>query len=724
MINSGTIRTLINSKDWLNAPFNVLSNVSTICTSNLEIGRDLVIRLLEDRNELSTDYRTILDELVIQVGLYPYVWSLESLGNLSLRNAIQHAAHRADGVMEDFVLHSAQTRILLKLLAGESVILSAPTSFGKSLLIDMVIASKDFENIVLIVPTLALVEETRRRMSRFVDRYSIITSSNQKISDRNLFVFTQERFLAFESEIPHIDFFVIDEFYKLSISEEGDRSTQLNQALLKLANTGAQFYLLGPSIKSVPQSVVEKLGCSFLIEDFQTVAIEVHHLSKKPSKGEALAKLLDTIDGQTMIYCQSPSSTRKVLKDYLERRDVALSQDVELKEAAEWTAKNYHDQWLVSIALRHGIGIHHGKLPRSLGRFMIRAFEEGKLNILLCTSTLIEGVNTVAKNVVIYDGKLNRKPLDFFTFNNIRGRSGRMFRHFIGRVYVFSDPPQPELPFVDIPSFNPSDTTPSSLLIQMPFDDLPESLQLKVDKLIKQDLLPPELLREFSGIEPEYLLEAAKYLKHMNIQLLKLISWSSRPTYDNILASSQIIWDQLNGAAAARRSAVYNAKMMTYWIWELYKNRSVSKFRKKMINSQIDRDTNADDAVENVLSFLRGWASFNYPKYLTALGGIANYILNKRGLTGCDYTPFAVSIEHLFQPDSFSSLEEYGLPFEISQKLLEHSLFNKRDELDDVVASLRRQELSGFADGIFEKRVIEDFQQGIGARIIVKETNK
>lgn len=55
MINSGTIRTLINSKDWLNAPFNVLSNVSTICTSNLEIGRDLVIRLLEDRNELSTE---------------------------------------------------------------------------------------------------------------------------------------------------------------------------------------------------------------------------------------------------------------------------------------------------------------------------------------------------------------------------------------------------------------------------------------------------------------------------------------------------------------------------------------------------------------------------------------------------------------------------------------------------------------------------------------------
>jgi hypothetical protein len=721
MIKPQTIRKMIDSKEWLKDPFQLLSNISVICASDLSVGRELVIRLLEKQSELSLDYQVIVDELAMQVGLYPYVSNLK---DLSLRNAIQHAANRPEGIMEDFVLHSAQTRIFLRLMAGESIILSAPTSFGKSLLIDMVIASKDFQNIVLIVPTLALVEETRRRMSRFVDRYTVITSSNQKIRDRNLFVFTQERFLAFETEMPHIDFFVIDEFYKLSISEEGERSTQLNMALLKLVNTGAQFYLLGPSIKSIPELVIKKLGCKFLIEDFHTVAIELHYLSKKPNKGEALAKLLDTIDGQTMVYCQSPSSTRKVLKDYLERRDVELSSDEELIEAAEWTAKNYHDKWLVSIALSHGIGIHHGKLPRSLGRFMVRAFEEGKLNILFCTSTLIEGVNTAAKNVVIYDEKLNKKPLDYFTYNNIRGRSGRMFRHFIGRVFVFSSPPAPELPFVDIPSFNPSNTTPSSLLIQMPFNSLPKTLQLKVNKLLNQNLLPIELLKLYSSIEPEYLLDAAEYLIHMDIHDLTKFSWSSRPQYENILASSEVIWNQLNGAAAAKKSAVYNAKMMTYWIWKLYRNRSVSNFREEMIGSQIKKGLAADDAVENVLSFLRGWASFNYPKYLTVLSGIANWILNKRGLRGCDYSSFAVSIEHLFQPETFSSLEEYGLPFEISQKMLERRLFSSQDELDKVVSTLRRRDLSNFADGVFEKRVIEDFQQGIGAEIKSKQERK
>jgi len=123
-----------------------------------------------------------------------------------------HAAHRADGAMGDYVLHRSQARALNWLMSGASVILSAPTSFGKSLLIDIVISARNFNNVVLIVPTLALVEETRRRMSRFVDDYSIVTSSNQKVSEKNIFVLTQERYLSIEKEIPDIDFFVIDEF--------------------------------------------------------------------------------------------------------------------------------------------------------------------------------------------------------------------------------------------------------------------------------------------------------------------------------------------------------------------------------------------------------------------------------------------------------------------------------------------------------------------------------
>lgn len=714
MMNISAIREKLKSETWTQDPFIILSEIANVCSSSIDLGRDLVIRALEGQDSLDQDYRNILNDLTMQVGLYPYVSDLE---DLSLRNALMHAAHRADGVMGEYVLHRSQARVLNWLMSGASVILSAPTSFGKSLLIDIIISAKRFENVVLIVPTLALVEETRRRMSRFVDEYSIVTSSNQKITEKNIFVLTQERYLSLEDDIPEIDFFVIDEFYKLSISSDGGRSTLLNQAFLRLSNTGAQFYMLGPSIKSIPAIVKEKLNCKFLIEDFQTVAVELHFLRKKPNKDEALANLLDEIDGQTMIYCQSPASTRKLIKSYLDIREVGMTQDGELLEAAKWTSDNYHDEWLVSVALRHGIGIHHGRLPRALGRFMIRAFEEGKIKILLCTSTLIEGVNTSAKNVVVYDSKLNRRSLDFFTFSNIKGRSGRMFRHFMGNIFVFDAPPEEELPFVDMPAINPGENTPSSLLINLSEMDVPSTLREKVDSLLRQKLLPVELLKQHSGIEPEYLLDAAKTLISLEIRELERYAWASRPVYDDIKLTSDLIWTQLGGAAAARQSSMRSASMMTFWIWRLYSSRNVPRFRREMIISQIERNTSPDEAVENVLAFLRGWASFNYPKYLAALNDVVNHVLQLKGLSGCNYLPFAMIIEHLFQPSSFSALEEYGLPTEISEKLLNGRVFNKDDSLDVVVNNLRNRKLDRFGDGIFEKRVIEDFQRGIGAKI-------
>lgn len=201
---------------------------------------------------------------------------------------------------------------------------------------------------------------------------------------------------------------------------------------------------------------------------------------------------------------------------------------------------------------------------------------------------------------------------------------------------------------------------------------------------------------------------------YIDVRQIHQCSWSSRPVYDDIKFTSEIIWSQLGGSGAARHSAMKSSSMMTLWIWELYKSRSVPAFRKKMIQNQIERGTSPDEAVENVLAFLRGWASFNYPKYLMILNDIANYVLTKRGLSGCNYVSFAASIEHLFQPNSFSSLEEYGLPTEISEKLLQSKLFSKDDDLDTVVNNLRSRQLSNFASGIFERRVIEDFQAGIG----------
>jgi replicative superfamily II helicase len=157
---------------------------------------------------------------------------------------------------EDLVFHRIQAEVYRRLLDGENVVLSAPTSFGKSLVIDALISSGNYRNIVVVVPTIALIDETRRRLSRFSPEYKLITHVSQPLADRNLLLLTQERVLDL-AELPDVDLFVIDEFYKLSPDRDGglDRTYLLNQAFQRLYRTGAQFYFLGPNIQALKAGI-------------------------------------------------------------------------------------------------------------------------------------------------------------------------------------------------------------------------------------------------------------------------------------------------------------------------------------------------------------------------------------------------------------------------------------------------------------------------------------
>src|SRR5690606_27973433 len=136
-----------------------------------------------------------------------------------------------------------------------------------------------------------------------------------------------------------------------------------------------------------------------------------------------------------------------------------------------------------------GIGVHHGRIPRSLAQFVVRCFDEEELETLICTSSMIEGVNTKAKNIVVLDNKINRSKYDYFTCNNIRGRAGRRFRHFVGHVYLFHESPSPELPFVDIPAFSQSDEASDSLLVQLKHEDLTPSSRDRLKPVWSQQAL-------------------------------------------------------------------------------------------------------------------------------------------------------------------------------------------------------------------------------------------
>ena len=96
------------------------------------------------------------------------------------------------GERKPCVLHTAQSQVLKKLLEGKSVAVSAPTSFGKSFVIDAFIAIKQPINVVILVPTVALADETRRRICRkFSHQYKIITTTDVELAEKNILVFPQ-----------------------------------------------------------------------------------------------------------------------------------------------------------------------------------------------------------------------------------------------------------------------------------------------------------------------------------------------------------------------------------------------------------------------------------------------------------------------------------------------------------------------------------------------------
>src|SRR5690606_10585002 len=121
------------------------------------------------------------------------------------------------GLEAPITLHREQSSLLKQLLQGTNLAVSAPTSFGKSFVIDAFISIKKPENVVIIVPTIALADETRRRLyPKFSSSYKIITTTESEPAKSNIFIFPQERALSYLSRIKSIDILVVDEFYKAS----------------------------------------------------------------------------------------------------------------------------------------------------------------------------------------------------------------------------------------------------------------------------------------------------------------------------------------------------------------------------------------------------------------------------------------------------------------------------------------------------------------------------
>jgi len=691
-MNPGTEK--FSNPEWLKANgFSALSEISQLLDGEENIGRDALIRALEHRNLLQ-QYEPILSALTQRAGLYPY---LPDNAELSTGDLVNLEYHSADG-LEGIVLHSAQAKVYRALMDGVNVILSAPTSFGKSLLIDAMIASGKFSDIVVIVPTIALIDETRRRLSkRFGSIFKIITHPSQVRTDKNIFVLTQERFVEFEEAI-NPEFFVLDEFYKLSPNRGDERTFVLNQAFYQLFKSGAQFFLIGPNVQDITINETD-LNFRFFRFDFTTVATEIRYERSGTEMENALG-ICKSLAEPTLIFCKSATSAYELARHLIDQGVFAPTPGA--REMADWLRQNYHPKWILADILDQGFAVHHGSLPRSIAYHLLRKFNEGSIRFLLCTSTIIEGVNTSAKNIVVYDNKIATKKFDQFTFNNIKGRAGRMLKHFVGHVYVLHTEPDPELPIVDFPSMTQSAGAPESLLIQLDHRDLSERSKEQLRYLHAQDILPIEIMRQNNGVEPRQQLDLATEISSNPGKYHPLLSWTGYPNGEQLAESCRLIFDYLMEGRG--RDGVVSSKQLSFFVSRFAHLRSIPKlFQAELENPQ---NSDATEAIERVLKFLRQWCEFHFPKYLSALDRIQQSVFEKMRMKPGNYQVFGASVKHLFMHPAVTVLEEYGLPYKITLQILDK--YNLGEDVDTIISNLHLVNPARLSLSKFEAEMLKD----------------
>ena len=673
--------------------FRLIEIVSKIVSE--DVAREYIIRVLDKKKTLHRNCIAPLEDLIISAGLYPYSEQKKELHTSSL---LRYEVHKSKN-LENVYFHEEQLEIADKLLSDTSVILSAPTSFGKSLLIEEIVSSDKYKNIVIIQPTLALLDETRKKLKKY-KQYNIILSTKQNPSiEKNIFLFTGERVVEYQS-FPLIDFFILDEFYKLSLEREDERAYVLNQAFYKLLKITKRFYLLSPPIESIPKELEQNAGVFWKKTNYNTVVVDETKLDLNTrmtvaEKETYLFQLLSKIENeQTLIYCSSPNKATKLAQNfyyYFNKQVTNKELNKDITNLIEWSDKNIHPDWALSSCLKNKIGFHHGAIPRHIGSSMVQLFNEEKIQFLFCTSTLIEGVNTAAKNVFLFDKKKGRKSIDFFDFQNIKGRSGRMLKHFKGNVYNFHPEPE-QLTFnVDIPIISKENDIPE-LLIHLKDTELSKTQREKVELISDSNEKLLNLFRSNSGIMIEGQKKLIQHIRKDIHSFHTKLNWTWIPSYKNLEEAMMLIWEFLL-TNKDNKAGIISPKQLTLFTHQYHTKKNLKPIILECIDSDYyktlypDKNSRVNHVVNLVLGIKRHWFDYRLPKLLCALSKLQKFIFEENDLSPGDYSHLAGLIEFSSTNPNYYPLIEYDIPNTVIPTLEKE--FGKDITSDQIITKLR-----------------------------------
>lgn len=313
----------------------------------------------------------------------------------------------------------------LEILSKGNLFISAPTSFGKTYIgLEYISRNKnDLNTIIFVVPTIALMNEVRKKCFKHFGNFFTLVTSDAELKQnyyetKKIIIVVPERISTklFKQylEENRLDFLIYDEIYKLNFikskkTDEDSRLIIMNYIYKYLVDKAHKVLLLGPFIKDVTFER-SKLKITKFITNLNLVYNKVIF---DPN----FSNYYGSLNEKRFIYFDSPKNITKFLNDNnfeMETVDCDLN-------VLDWMSENIHPDWYYINYLRNGIGIHHGKTPIFLRKYIESEYANGCIHTILCTSTLIEGINTPTNSLFVHD-----KPRGVFELNNLIGRVGRL----------------------------------------------------------------------------------------------------------------------------------------------------------------------------------------------------------------------------------------------------------------------------------------------------------
>jgi superfamily II DNA/RNA helicase len=362
---------------------------------------------------------------------------------------------------------------------------SAPTASGKTFLVlkwlqEQLIAGKT-QVAVYLAPTRALVSEIETNLQNLLgDANPIAVSSlptretydSARVGGRRaVLVLTQERLHLLANALGNaflIDLLIVDEAHKIGDNQRGvilqdaieraatanpalkvvfiSPATQNPEELLTDAPKDVQTVVIDSDEPTVLQNLIvatqvarkPKLWKLAIRQKGSEMPIGTLQLGSTPSGLQKRLAFIAAAAGErggTLVYTNGAAESEDVADLISQLLPKSDSVDPELAELAELARKGVHPDFRLAPLVERGVAFHFGNMPSLIRLEIERLFRTGKLRFLVCTSTLIEGVNLSCRTIVLRGPRKGRgHPMEAHDFWNLAGRAGRWGDEFQGNI--------------------------------------------------------------------------------------------------------------------------------------------------------------------------------------------------------------------------------------------------------------------------------------------------